>query len=146
MPYKFPQKEAQAIFGEIARAPKHVFAANIVKRMCGNDELLCTRGSTYLLYLVVFEQTVDEILADAELECIPTQVFVQQTSYLEFLERVHATELLLRSLGLWEVPHPWINLLVPASKMGDFERTVFRNLDASTLNGPVIVYPFNRNM
>lgn len=90
--------------------------------------------------------TVDEILADAELECIPTQVFVQQTSYLEFLERVHATELLLRSLGLWEVPHPWINLLVPASKMGDFERTVFRNLDASTLNGPVIVYPFNRNM
>ncbi|KAG6553132.1 hypothetical protein Mapa_005191 [Marchantia paleacea] len=146
----------------VANSPSYEFGYNSVPfdGQTVNATLMPDRETTSLLYYIELaknynnnkqpasslREKVEEILAEAKLECVPTQVFVQHTSYLEFLERVHATELMLRSLGLWEVPHPWINLLVPASKMVDFERTVFRNLDASTINGPVIVYPFNRNM
>ncbi|KAK6945249.1 Cytokinin dehydrogenase 1, FAD/cytokinin binding domain [Dillenia turbinata] len=48
--------------------------------------------------------------------------------------QVHVSEIKLREKGLWEVPHPWLNLLVPKSRIDDFAREVFGNIliDASS--------------
>jgi len=61
------------------------------------------------------------------------------------LDRVHVSEVKLRSKGQWEVPHPWLNLLVPRSKINEFARGVFGNILTDTSNGPVIVYPVNKS-
>lgn len=81
------------------------------------------------------------------LNYIPEYVFAKDASYVEFLDRVHRAELQLRSQGLWDVPHPWLNLFVPSSRIADFDTGVFRGivLRRNITTGPVLVYPMNRN-
>ncbi|KAL6838698.1 hypothetical protein ACP4OV_031412 [Aristida adscensionis] len=73
--------------------------------------------------------------------------FVQDVSYVEFLDRVHGGELRLRAEGLWSVPHPWLNLFLPRSRILDFAAGVFHGelrRDRRGAVGPVLVYPMNR--
>lgn len=69
--------------------------------------------------------------------------FIKDASYIEFLDRVHKDELALRSLGLWEVPHPWLNLFVPKSRIGDFDSGVFRGIiqKRNLTSGVFLFYP-----
>ncbi|KAJ1282155.1 hypothetical protein BS78_03G028900 [Paspalum vaginatum] len=73
--------------------------------------------------------------------------FVQDVSYVEFLDRVRAGELRLRHAGLWHVPHPWLNLFLPRSRILDFAAGVFHGVlrrGGGGGGGPVLVYPMNR--
>ncbi|GAB2291809.1 Cytokinin dehydrogenase 5 [Dionaea muscipula] len=79
------------------------------------------------------------------LHYIPGSVFTTDVSYLDFLDRVHKAELKLRSKGLWEVPHPWLNLFVPRSKISEFDRGVFKGILGNKTTGPILIYPMNRN-
>ncbi|PIN16883.1 Proteins containing the FAD binding domain [Handroanthus impetiginosus] len=81
----------------------------------------------------------------SQLSYIPSTLFVTEVSYVEFLDRVHAAELKLRSKGFWELPHPWLNLLVPRSKIHSFAEGVFGNILTDTNNGPVLIYPVNKS-
>ncbi|KAF5952467.1 hypothetical protein HYC85_010411 [Camellia sinensis] len=81
----------------------------------------------------------------SQLSYISSTLFVSEVSYVEFLDRVHVSEIKLRSKGLWEVPHPWLNLLVPRSKIHNFAEEVFGNILRDTSNGPVLVYPVNKS-
>nr|CAB3471854.1 unnamed protein product [Digitaria exilis] len=73
--------------------------------------------------------------------------FVQDVSYVEFLDRVHAGELKLRAAGLWHVPHPWLNLFIPRSRILDFAAGVFHGvLLRRHHGGPVLIYPMNRRV
>ena len=85
-----------------------------------------------------------EVLLE-ELEYIQFTLFLSDVSYMEFLDRVHVSEIKLRELGLWEVPHPWLNLLIPKSKIHDFAKEVFGNILTDTNNGPVLIYPVNKS-
>ncbi|KAL5760395.1 hypothetical protein ACOSP7_018910 [Xanthoceras sorbifolium] len=79
------------------------------------------------------------------LSYIPSTLFLSEVSYLQFLDRVHVSEVKLRSKGLWEVPHPWLNLLIPRSKIHNFAEKVFGNILKDTSNGPILIYPVNRS-
>ncbi|XP_073269587.1 cytokinin dehydrogenase 9-like [Primulina huaijiensis] len=81
----------------------------------------------------------------SKLNYIPSTLFVTEVSYTKFLDRVHSAELKLRSKGLWDLPHPWLNLLVPRSKINNFAEVVFGNMLTDTNNGPVLVYPVNKS-
>ncbi|PSS09956.1 Cytokinin dehydrogenase [Actinidia chinensis var. chinensis] len=81
----------------------------------------------------------------SELSYISSTLFMSEVSYIEFLDRVHGSEVKLRSKGLWEVPHPWLNLLVPRSKIHNFAQEVFGNILTDTSNGPILVYPVNKS-
>ncbi|KAK4488677.1 hypothetical protein RD792_004451 [Penstemon davidsonii] len=81
----------------------------------------------------------------SQLSYIPSTLFVTEVSYVEFLDRVHAAELKLRSKGLWDLPHPWLNLLVPKSKIQTFAQNVFGDILTNTNHGPVLVYPLNKS-
>lgn len=78
---------------------------------------------------------------------IPGFIFQQDVSYIDFLNRVHTEEEFLRTLGLWEIAHPWLNLFVPKSRIADFDSGVFKGilLKQKVPAGLVIVYPMNRN-
>ncbi|CAM6088299.1 unnamed protein product [Calypogeia fissa] len=90
----------------------------------------------------VVDEKINKLLSP--LKFISTQIFSIDMSYFDFLERVYATELMLRSIGKWEVAHPWLDILVPASKIQEFDQTVFKSLNANDISGPLIVYPLNR--
>ncbi|RWW37729.1 hypothetical protein BHE74_00057118 [Ensete ventricosum] len=88
-------------------------------------------------------QVVEALLR--QLSFIPATVFTTDLPYVDFLDRVHKAELRLRAKGLWEVPHPWLNLFVPASRIADFDRGVFRGILGNRTSGPILIYPMNKH-
>lgn len=82
-----------------------------------------------------------------ELKFIPTFLFEKDVTYEEFLDRVHADELVLRQKGLWDVPHPWLNIFIPRSRISDFNEGVFKGiiLKQNITAGIALIYPMNRN-
>ncbi|KAL5158383.1 Cytokinin dehydrogenase 2 [Glycine soja] len=80
------------------------------------------------------------------LNFVTTFVFEKDASYEEFVNRVYPLEQMLRSEGLWEVPHPWLNLWVPRSRMSDFDKVVFNDivLKQNITGRSFLVYPTNR--
>ncbi|RDX64778.1 Cytokinin dehydrogenase 3, partial [Mucuna pruriens] len=115
--------------------------------------LVSQYGIIYIIELVKYydnssQQHVDEdvkLLVEG-LKFVPTFMFEKDVSYEEFLNRVHSDELFLRSQGLWDVPHPWLNLFVPGSRISDFDEGVFKGiiLKQNITAGLVIIYPMNR--
>ncbi|KAL8127154.1 cytokinin dehydrogenase 5-like [Apium graveolens] len=89
------------------------------------------------------DQEVEELLK--ELNYITATEFTTDLPYVDFLDRVHKAELKLRSKGLWEVPHPWLNLFVPKSRIDDFDKGVFRGILGNKTSGPILIYPMNKN-
>ncbi|KAE9616372.1 putative cytokinin dehydrogenase [Lupinus albus] len=81
----------------------------------------------------------------SHLNYIPSTLFLTQVNYLDFLDRVHVSEVKLRSKGLWDVPHPWLNLFIPKSKIHQFAEVIFGNILTETSNGPVLIYPVNKS-
>lgn len=87
-------------------------------------------------------QSIDQLLS--KLSYIQPTLFLSEVSYVEFLDRVHVSEKELRAKGLWEVPHPWLNLLIPRSEIHDFAEEVFGNILKDASNGPILIYPVNQ--
>lgn len=79
------------------------------------------------------------------LSFVPSSLFTMDIPYIDFLDRVHTEELKLRSRGQWEVPHPWLNLIIPKSKIAEFDAAVFKDMLRNPKDGPVLIYPVNRN-
>ncbi|KAJ7566881.1 hypothetical protein O6H91_02G123000 [Diphasiastrum complanatum] len=75
---------------------------------------------------------------------LPSLIFSTDVPYLDFLDRVHVGEERLRKLGLWDVPHPWMNLFIPKSRITDFDAWVFKKHLRDGINGPLLVYPLDR--
>lgn len=90
----------------------------------------------------IMEQEVGALLS--RLRYIQSTLFHTDVTYLEFLDRVHSSELKLRAQGLWEVPHPWLNLLIPRSTIHKFASQVFGKILKDSNNGPILLYPVNR--
>ncbi|XP_066307252.1 cytokinin dehydrogenase 5-like [Miscanthus floridulus] len=92
------------------------------------------------------DQDVDALLG--ELNFLPGTVFTTDLPYVDFLDRVHKAELKLRAKDMWEVPHPWLNLFVPASRIADFDRGVFRGMlggRTAGAGGPILIYPMKKH-
>ncbi|XP_059668380.1 cytokinin dehydrogenase 1-like [Cornus florida] len=91
----------------------------------------------------IMNQKIDRLLS--ELSYIQSTLFLSDVSYVEFLDRVHTSELKLREKGLWEIPHPWLNLLIPKSRIHDFAEVVFGHIVTDTRNGRILIYPVNKS-
>ncbi|XP_068647474.1 cytokinin dehydrogenase 5-like [Aristolochia californica] len=89
------------------------------------------------------DQEVEALLK--KLNFIPASVFTTDLPYVDFLDRVHSAELKLRAKGLWDVPHPWLNLFVPKSRIADFDAGVFKGILGNKTSGPILIYPMNKN-
>ncbi|GMH20177.1 hypothetical protein Nepgr_022018 [Nepenthes gracilis] len=88
-------------------------------------------------------QKMDNLLS--KLYYVQHTLFLSEVSYVDFLDRVHLSEIKLREKGLWDVPHPWLNLLVPRSTIYDFSEEVFGRILTDNSNGPILIYPVNQS-
>ncbi|KAF6175203.1 hypothetical protein GIB67_035084 [Kingdonia uniflora] len=86
---------------------------------------------------------IDVLLA--KLNFIPSSITRTSVSYFTFLNRLRQSEFNLRAQGLWNLPHPWLNLLIPKSRIADFDKGVFRGIVGNNSHGKVLVYPVNKN-
>ncbi|KAL5143404.1 Cytokinin dehydrogenase 6 [Glycine soja] len=107
--------------------------------------LFCLEMAKYLNVeeIDAANQEVEEHLS--RLSYIPSTLFSTEVTFVDFLDRVHISEVKLRSKGLWDVPHPWLNLLIPKSQILNFAQVVFGNILSETSNGPVLIYPVNKS-
>ncbi|XP_014500129.1 cytokinin dehydrogenase 6 [Vigna radiata var. radiata] len=107
--------------------------------------LFCLELAKYynLEETLVVNQEVEKHLS--HLNHIPSTLFLTEVTYVDFLDRVHISEVKLRSKGLWDVPHPWLNLFIPKTKIHHFAEVVFGNIVTETSNGPVLIYPVNKS-
>ncbi|CBI20721.3 unnamed protein product, partial [Vitis vinifera] len=71
--------------------------------------------------------------------------FHVDVGYMEFLLRVKRVEEDARANGIWDAPHPWLNLLVSKRDIADFDRTVFKKILRDGVGGPMLVYPLLRS-
>ncbi|KAG6508708.1 cytokinin dehydrogenase 5-like [Zingiber officinale] len=93
-------------------------------------------------------EAIQLLLGDLRFE--PGFQFKTDVAYVSFLNRVREGEVKLQSRGLWDVPHPWLNILVPRSRIVDFDQGVFKSIlkhSSSNNNsvGPILIYATNRD-
>ncbi|KAM3383241.1 cytokinin dehydrogenase 3-like [Capsicum galapagoense] len=114
------------------------------------ESLLSQNEIMYCLEMVKYyddhiSNTIDEELKKLVkgLNYLPGFIFNKDTTFVEFLDRVRSGELELQSKGLWDVPHPWLNLFVPKSNIMDFNVAVFKDiiLKQKKPTGSILVYP-----
>ncbi|XP_072963251.1 cytokinin dehydrogenase 3-like isoform X1 [Typha angustifolia] len=89
------------------------------------------------------DQVVEEI--SRQMSYMPSQMYTVEVSYFDFLNRVRIEEMSLRRRGLWEVPHPWLNMFVPKSGINQIRDLVMDNISADDFEGPILIYPFLRD-
>ncbi|MBJ6766009.1 FAD-binding protein [Myxococcaceae bacterium JPH2] len=64
-------------------------------------------------------------------------------SYFDFANRLAPLIALLKQLGVWDFPHPWLDMFVPASAAESFVREVLaQTAEADMGQGPILLYPF----
>ncbi|KAH0866991.1 hypothetical protein HID58_074013 [Brassica napus] len=90
-------------------------------------------------------QVIDKLTKT--LSYLPGFISMHDVLYFDFLNRVQVEEDKLRSLALWEVPHPWLNLYVPKTQILDFHNGVVKDilLKQNSTSGVALFYPTNRN-
>ncbi|KAK7281218.1 hypothetical protein RIF29_09000 [Crotalaria pallida] len=120
----------------------------IISLVTKHSVLYCLEVAKY--YNDLSENKVDkeelQVLIQG-LSYIPGFYYEKDVSYVEFLNRVRSGELKLQSQGLWDVPHPWLNLFIPKSQIMEFDSGIFKNIihKRNITTGPVLIYPMNRN-
>ncbi|KAK2989444.1 hypothetical protein RJ640_018762 [Escallonia rubra] len=66
-------------------------------------------------------------------------------SYMQFLLRVQHAEQQAKANGIWDAPHPWLNLFVSKADIASFDRLVFKEILKHGVGGPMLVYPLLRS-
>lgn len=114
----------------------------------GTEIFFCIEIAKY------FTQEVDDETADVDkvmgriisrLSFIPRLIYSVEVPYVDFLNRVRVEESNLRSRGLWDVPHPWLNMFVPRRQIQHFTTSLLKIMSPDTVKGPILVYPVNRS-
>jgi cytokinin dehydrogenase len=77
---------------------------------------------------------------------LPHLKFEMDLNYMEFLLRVKHQEEQAKASGVWDAPHPWLNLFVSKSDIADFDCHVFKNILKGGVGGPMLIYPLTRSM
>lgn len=73
----------------------------------------------------------------------PARTVVTDYTFAEWIDRLRPTVEFLKRIGVWSLPHPWIDTFLPASRTGDVVAATLAGLTvADTGQGPVLLYPF----
>lgn len=71
----------------------------------------------------------------------------QDMSYFNYLNRLAPLIAFLRQIGVWDLPHPWVNLFVPAANAQTLIGETLATLTVDDIGqGPILIYPFNRKL
>lgn len=85
----------------------------------------------------------DDAVITRGLRFDPARTLVTDYTYLEWVNRLAPTVEFLKSIGAWYLPHPWIDVFLPDSKVRSVVAATLADLTlADTGQGPVLLYPF----
>lgn len=71
----------------------------------------------------------------------------QDMTYFDYLNRLAPLIAFLRQIGVWDLPHPWVNLFVPAANAQTLIGETLATLTVDDVGqGPILIYPFNREL
>ncbi|GAB2222985.1 hypothetical protein Droror1_Dr00017118 [Drosera rotundifolia] len=90
---------------------------------------------------------IDEVVEGllGGLSYVPELRFEVDLSYKDFLLRVKKVEEEAKANGIWDAPHPWLNIFMSKADIVDFDRTVFKKMLKDGIGGPMLVYPLLRS-
>ncbi|CAA3026334.1 cytokinin dehydrogenase 7 [Olea europaea subsp. europaea] len=71
--------------------------------------------------------------------------FQKDLSYMDFLLRIKHVEEQAKANGIWDTPHPWLNLFVSKKDIANFDRHIFKNILKNGVGGPMLIYPILRS-
>ncbi|WP_164018974.1 FAD-binding protein [Pyxidicoccus trucidator] len=73
----------------------------------------------------------------------PGTLQTRDSSYFDFANRLAPLIELLKQLGVWEFPHPWMDMFVPARCAEEFVQEVLSQTTVEDMGqGPILLYPF----
>ncbi|MFP2905598.1 FAD-binding protein [Pyxidicoccus sp. 3LFB2] len=103
-------------------------------------------GWAYQLEVVKYftpGQEPDDATLLAGLGFQPGTQQARDSSYFDFANRLAPLVELLKQLGVWEFPHPWMDMFVPAQRAEEFVQEVLaQTTEADMGQGPILLYPF----
>ena len=70
---------------------------------------------------------------------------ILEFSYFDWQNRLAIAVSELQENGVWEYPHPWLNLFLPASQVNSYVSSVLQTLTASEVKDPILLYPLRRS-
>uniref|UniRef100_A0ACD5UDR1 Uncharacterized protein n=1 Tax=Avena sativa TaxID=4498 RepID=A0ACD5UDR1_AVESA len=87
--------------------------------------------------------SVDHVveLVSGGMSYVRPHMYSAEVSYFDFLNRVRMEEESLRRQGLWDVPHPWLNMFVPKHGIARLKDLLMDTVLAGHFDGAVLVYP-----
>jgi FAD/FMN-containing dehydrogenase len=85
----------------------------------------------------------DDAALTAGLRPLPGTLAAADSTYFDFANRLAPTVAFLQSIGAWGLPHPWLDLFVPAPDVVSFVgQTLSQITPADTGGGPILLYAF----
>jgi cytokinin dehydrogenase len=89
----------------------------------------------------------DDAAVTAGLRHDPARTVIVDQTFAAWIDRLRPVVEFLKSIGVWGLPHPWINLFLPASRTADVVSATLAGLTvADTGQGPVLLYPFKTGL
>ena len=100
-------------------------------------------GWTYLLeaasYYTPLETPNDEALLNGL--SFDGGIDILEFSYFDWQNRLAIVVTELQENGVWQYPHPWLNLFLPGSQVKSYVDSVLQTLTASEVRDPILLYP-----
>ena len=88
----------------------------------------------------------DDAAMLAGLSFLPGSQAIIDQSFFDFANRLAPLVAFLQSIGVWALPHPWLNVFVPGGQAAPFLQQTLANTTVADLGqGPVLIYPFKRS-
>jgi FAD/FMN-containing dehydrogenase len=85
----------------------------------------------------------DDAALFAGLSFLPGQETARDMPYFDYLNRLAPLVELLKQLGVWFFPHPWLDLFLPEAHAERFIRETLEDLDPADMGqGPILIYPY----
>ena len=86
-----------------------------------------------------------DLIMPADLAYLPGTATTEDQSYFDFANRLAVLVAALKALGWWDLPHPWLDLFIPATSAVAFIANLLLHLDPKDVgDGPILIYPVNR--
>jgi cytokinin dehydrogenase len=87
----------------------------------------------------------DDAAMLAGLSFLPGTESSADASYFDFVNRLAPLVAFLQSIGVWGLPHPWLNLFLPGGQAASFVQDTLATVTVDDVGqGPVLLYPFLR--